>query len=323
VSVDGARTFPDNRGDIRLLFVRERSHINLWRYIQARLDGDIDLFKEKELNPSGESQEDLQVAAVAQMAEAKISATKVALEAAGYSVEPSDEGLVVLAAIPSRPAGKVLEDGDVLLTADGATLRASDDLRTALSRLRDGDQVELEILRDGERRNVKVGVKVEEGRPSIGVYVMPRYDFPVTVDVDTAGIGGPSGGLAMTLAILDDLTPGNLTGGTRTAVTGRIDGNGGVGEIGGIEQKAITARAAGAKLFLVPQCNAPGEDAEGEERAQAEAIFAACEQDLARARERAGSSVRVVPVATFDDALQALRENGGEEPTPVGPAQAA
>jgi PDZ domain-containing protein len=323
VSVDGANTFPDNRGDIRLLFVRERTRVNLWRYIQARLDGDIDLFKEEELNPSGVSQEDLRVEATAQMTEAKIAATKVALEAAGYSVKPSDEGLVVLAAIPSRPAGKVLEEGDVILTADGNKIRNNQDLRAAISRHRDGEKVELGILRDGERKNVNVGVEVVDDRPSIGVLVVPRYDFPVSVDVDTAGIGGPSGGLAMTLAILDDLTPGNLTGGKRTAVTGRIDANGNVGEIGGIEQKAISARTAGAKLFLVPECGTPDPDLTGEDRAAADAQHAACEQDLARATERAGSGVKVIPVGTFEDALRVLRENGGDEPTPVGSAKAA
>ena len=67
VRVDGAHTFPDGRGDIRLLFVRERNHVNLWRYLQARFDDDIELFKEKELNPTGESQPDLEVEASAQM----------------------------------------------------------------------------------------------------------------------------------------------------------------------------------------------------------------------------------------------------------------
>ena len=86
----------------------------------------------------------------------------------------------------------------------------------------------------------------------IGVHVFPHFDFPVKVAVDTAGIGGPSAGLAMTLAILDDLTPGDLTGGKRVAVTGTIDPEGNVGEIGGIEQKAVAAQAAGAQLFIVP-----------------------------------------------------------------------
>ena len=63
--------------------------------------------------------------------------------------------------------------------------------------------------------------------------------------IDTQTVGGPSAGLAFTLAIIDDLTPGDLTGGKRVAVTGTIAADGTVGPVGGVEQKAITARHNG------------------------------------------------------------------------------
>src|SRR2546423_13063573 len=50
VRVVGAKTFPQPRGDIRLLFVRERDHVNLWRYLQAQLDDDVEVLKEKQIN---------------------------------------------------------------------------------------------------------------------------------------------------------------------------------------------------------------------------------------------------------------------------------
>ena len=68
------------------------------------------------------------------------------------------------------------------------------------------------------------------------------YKFPIDVKIDTQLVGGPSAGLAFTLAIIDDLTPGALTGGKRVAVTGTIAPDGSVGAVGGVEQKAITAR---------------------------------------------------------------------------------
>ena len=112
----------------------------------------------------------------------------------------------------------------------------------------------------------------------------------------------------MTLAILDDLTPGDLTGGTHVAVTGTIDAAGNVGEIGGIEQKAVAARAAGVSLFIVPQCSP--NDPPG--------YLAWCKADLARAAKRAGSKIKVVPVATFARSAEVLRDAGGapvERPT--------
>ena len=52
------------------------------------------------------------------------------------------------------------------------------------------------------------------------------YQFPVDIKINTQLVGGPSAGLAFTLAIIDDLTPGDLTGGKTVAVTGTIDADG-------------------------------------------------------------------------------------------------
>ncbi|MBI2243758.1 MAG: hypothetical protein HYU55_07355 [Nocardioides sp.] len=57
------------------------------------------------------------------------------------------------------------------------------------------------------------------------------------------------------LAIYDTLTPGSLTGGATVAGTGTIDAAGNVGPIGGIQQKIVGARDAGAELFMVPPDN--------------------------------------------------------------------
>ena len=116
------------------------------------------------------------------------------------------------------------------------------------------------------------------------------------VTINTDRVGGPSAGLAFTLAIIDDLTPGDLSGGKRVAVTGTISEDGSVGEIGGISQKATSAKAAGAEVFIVPACARTD-------------IKKECERDLAKAKERAGD-LQVIPVATFDEALKALQDIG-------------
>jgi PDZ domain-containing protein len=96
----------------------------------------------------------------------------------------------------------------------------------------------------------------------------------------------------MTLSILDELTPGNLTGGKRDAVTGEIDSDGRVLPIGGVGQKAVAARHQRAQLFIVPF------------------------SEVAEARSRSGS-LPVVGVKTLDDALKALRAAGGDALPPV------
>ena len=309
VHVEGAAAHPNDRGDLRLLFVRERNHINLWRYLQAKLDKDIDLFKESVIT-GGLPPGDLNADAEADMADAKIAATKVALEAAGYTV-PAPRGVTVEATFPGRPAEKVLREGDIITSADGKPVVTGNELTAAISKHGAGSKVALGVVRGGKSETVQVPIAIEKCRkprppgcvdhPAIGIRVFPHFEFPVNVNVDTQSIGGPSAGLAMSLAILDDLTPGNLTGGERVAVTGTIDPGGNVGEIGGINQKAVAARAAGAQLFIVPQCvKATSPD------------FVGCERDLKRATQRAGSKVKVVPVTSFAEALKALRDIGGD-----------
>jgi PDZ domain-containing protein len=65
--------------------------------------------------------------------------------------------------------------------------------------------------------------------------------------------------------------------------TGELDLDGKVLPIGGVTQKAIGAREAGADVFLVPDAN------------------------FEEARD-AVDGLRVVPVSTFAEALEVLRE---------------
>ena len=94
-----------------------------------------------------------------------------------------------------------------------------------------------------------------DGAPVIGVYAASTYDFPIDVQIQLPGVGGPSAGMMFALGIYDKLTPGELTGDEHIAGTGTIDGGGEVGAIGGIVQKMYGASAAGADWFLAPESN--------------------------------------------------------------------
>ncbi len=58
-----------------------------------------------------------------------------------------------------------------------------------------------------------------------------------------------------TLGIIDKIKPEDLTGGKIIAGTGTIDDLGQVGPIGGIAQKIVAAKNAGAQFFLTPTDN--------------------------------------------------------------------
>ena len=131
----------------------------------------------------------------------------------------------------------------------------------------------------------------DRARSFLGVTLRTRqrdYALPFEVTIDSGRVGGPSAGLEFALSIVDQLTPGELTGGRRVAVTGTIELDGSVGPVGGVPQKAVTVTRSGAMLFLVP--TAQVEDA----------------------RSKAGTGIEVVGVDTLDDAIRELGARGGD-----------
>jgi Lon-like protease len=307
ISVHGARTYPGG-GDLMLLFVRERSHINLWSWLQAKLDPEIDLVKQSDVT-GGTSQHFADLQAVCDMSQSQIDAQVAALRTLGYDVK-TEPGLAVVGilkdysyATPSGvvntiplPAYNVLQPCDEVLAADGHVIAQPDDLSKIVKSHAPGSRVSLRIERNGKQQTVRVPVVAVPNNRLIGVDLGLRYRLPVQISVDTSDISGPSAGLAMSLAIIDDLTPGDLTGGKKVAVTGTINSHGDVGPIGAIAQKAIAARRAGAQVFIVPAC-------ESNDRS--------CAADLATARRRVGEDVDFAPVSTLAQALRVLRDAGG------------
>jgi len=316
ISVHGARTYPA-RGELMLLFVRERTHVNLWSWLQAKLDPDIDLVKQSDIT-GGTSQHFNDLQAVCDMSQSQVDAQVAALRALGYDVKTTP-GLAVVGILKDYsyqtsngvvntiplPAYNVLQPCDEVLAADGHAIKQPDDLSKIVKGHEPGTKVALRIDRNGTQQTVQVPVAKVPGDRLIGVDLGLRYDLPVQINVDTSDISGPSAGLAMSLAIIDDMTPGDLTGGKKVAVTGTIDSRGNVGPIGGIAQKAVAARRAGAQVFIVPAC---------QDRADR-----ACAADLATAKKRVGDNVEFAPVSTLADALKVLRDAGGS-PVRVSPA---
>jgi PDZ domain-containing protein len=307
VSVHGAKTYSDS-GQVMLLFVRERDHVNVWSWLQAKLDSNIEMVDQTVVS-GGDTQEHLNEQGVCDMTQSKISARAAALSALGDKVKVLPgvdivgfpQGATAKGVAIRFPAEKVLLPCDEIAAVDGHEVTPTTDISTLISRHRPGTNVVLRIIRSGHPLTVKVPVAAYKGKRIIGIQPAARYQFPVRIAVDTSNITGPSAGLAMTLAIIDELTPGDLTGGKRVAVTGTITPGGAVGQIGAIEQKGITAKAAHAQIFIVPAC---GKDA-------------VCSADLQKLRRRVGNNIAVEPVSTLAQALRVLRDAGGAPVRPI------
>lgn len=97
---------------------------------------------------------------------------------------------------------------------------------------------------------------------------LSRYNF--TYDITNAtNVSGPSAGTAMALLAVSALTGRPLLGGF--TVTGTIQPDGSVGQIGGIYDKAGAASASGLSFMIVPAV--PGDSFEGELYAIAQDSF--------------------------------------------------
>jgi len=75
------------------------------------------------------------------------------------------------------------------------------------------------------------------------------------INFNLPNTGGPSGGLIFSLGIIEKLNNAQLVKGRLIAGTGTINKKGEVGPIGGIEDKLIGAKRAGATLFIAPVDN--------------------------------------------------------------------
>lgn len=76
-----------------------------------------------------------------------------------------------------------------------------------------------------------------------------------SVKVSLKNTGGPSGGLIFTLGLVDLLTREDLLKGRNIAGTGTIDIDGTVGPIGGVTEKIIGAKRAGASILFISTQN--------------------------------------------------------------------
>jgi len=258
IEVEGHRAYHDD-GQLRMTTVyvsqpEPKGNNNLFELMRDWVSDEDAVYPYDAVYRQGETVEQNRKQGAQEMTSSQDAATAVALEELGYDVTEA----VVAGVAKGTPADGVLKTGDVLLRVDGAPVTTADEVVDAVSGRTGAEPVELVIRRDGQRRTVTITPEVTDGRPQIGIQVgtQAKPDLPVTVDIaiDPA-IGGPSAGLMFSLGIYDTLTPGSLTGGATIAGTGTMDAAGNVGPIGGIQQKIVGARDAGAELFLVPPDN--------------------------------------------------------------------
>jgi PDZ domain-containing protein len=264
--------------------------------VRAWLDSAIEVEKEQEIHPQGEH-EDL-IENREEMDDSKLAAIYVALTKVSYPVTVTGSGAFLVAVEKGFPASTKLRQGDVITAVDGQPVHLADDLTPLISGKPIGAPVTLTVRRGHGGATATVSTtlgrnKADTSRGYLGVQVSTAdqgLKLPFHIDIDTGSVGGPSAGLAFTLGLIDRLTPGDLTGGKKVAVTGTMSPDGTVGPIGGVDQKMATVKRAGVKEFLIPK--------------------GTTKTEVREVRKIAGNDVKVYEVGTIDDALKILAPHG-------------
>ena len=298
LAVSGVDEYPSD-GSVLFTTVRVRQRPNLWEYLWLGFDDDATVVPEEQILGDRTPEENREFN-LSLMTDSKQVAVAVALEELGYDAITTD-GVVVQQLVEDTPADAALELGDTIVAIDGQPVATTSTLVDILGGRAPGDEIELTVEGFGASEAIVVSVSLAEnpdnpGAGFLGIQPADRVrygtDLDFTVEIDSGSVGGPSAGLAFTLAVLDQLTEGELTGGSKVAVTGTIRPDGSVGAVGGVLQKTAAVRDLGVDTFIVPAGLAPEE---------LEAIMA-----------RAGDDLQIVPVENLDQALIALGDLGGD-----------
>ena len=289
IKVQGSTPVYDSKGKLYLTSVGIDDDVRFYEALLDLANRDVELRPRSELFPDGDSNDEIDRENVQLMDQSKTVAQVVALRELGYPVKPS--GVVVGDVVRGTPADGRLEAGDRILQVDGRAVASIDQVRAAITSHRSGERVAFLVSRDATRTSVAVRVATADGQPRVGVELSERFEnLPVKVSIETENIGGPSAGLMFALSIIDRLTAEDLTGGRRIAGTGEISVDREVLPIGGVAEKLVGARRQGASVFLIPADNCPD------------------------VRGRVPAGLRLVRVATLDDALRFLRQPDAPAP---------
>jgi PDZ domain-containing protein len=286
ITIDGAETYPPT-GDLYLLTVSPRD-VNVFEYIEAQFDDEVDLYDREVIRPRGVSREEQKRTNLELMDGSIEAALFVALGRLGYDVGFEGDGVVVLDVVEDSPSDGVLQEGDIVAAVAGTAVEVTDQAAEIIRSFDVGDTITLSIVRDDQPMDVQITLVPHpdiEGAPMVGVQldtINLSLSIPIDVDVDSRNIGGPSAGMIYAVSLIDLLTPEDLTKGHRIAGTGTISFDETVGSIGGVRQKVFAARAIGVEIVFVPEANY---------------------QDALTA---SGDGIRIVPVTTLQEVLDFL-----------------
>jgi PDZ domain-containing protein len=286
VQVPGAKP-DDDGGGIYYVDILLKPASLLESYVKYVRPEGSNLIPRKQIVQPGISDQERFELDLATMKVSQSIASVVALRQLGIRVPIRPAGVRVVAVTSGSHAAGVLRPGDVIVGAGGNPVLTRTDLAATLSRLKPGDPVRITVRRGAKKLtfSIRTTADTQDAKRAI-IGVLPiqalsvRLPFPIKFNLRK--VGGPSAGLAFALELLEKRGR-DVDHGYKVAATGEIQLDGSVTRIGGIKQKTIGARKSHVDVFLVP--------VDGDNAAEA---------------KRYAGGLRIIPVKSFQQALQAL-----------------
>jgi PDZ domain-containing protein len=252
VDIKGADVHPTT-GHLNMTTVSQRDNLTLGQALTLWASGREQLVPRDLVYPPDKSKDEIDKSNNQEFKRSEDSAEYAAL---GYLKYPP----AVTAETVSKDgasAGK-LKEGDAIDAVNGTLVTDLEQFQGLMAKTKPGDEVVLDFRRKNATpgvTTVKLGSAPDKKQGVLGIGVVEAPWAPFTINFNLANIGGPSAGLVFSLAVIDKLTTGDLSGDRFVAGTGTINSDGKVGSIGGITHKILAAHEAGATVFLVPADN--------------------------------------------------------------------
>lgn len=252
VRIDGAET-DDTSGTLNMTTVSVRTNMTLPQVIGRWLGSEDTIVPVEQVLPPDVSPDQMREVNKQAFVASEAAATVAAMN---YLGRPT--AVVVHDVVDGAAAAGLLEPEDVLLAVGGTEVTEPGEVQDLVRAKRPGDTIAIDYLRGEEPGTAEITLGADphdETRALMGILMSSKPADGVSVTYNLQEIGGPSAGMIFALAVIDKLSPGELTGGRTVAGTGTISEDGTVGPIGGISHKIAGARDSGVELFLAPGGN--------------------------------------------------------------------
>ncbi|MCP9316525.1 SepM family pheromone-processing serine protease [Lactobacillus helveticus] len=192
-----------------------------------------------------------------------------------------------------------LQIGDTVLGANGHRFHSTEEMMSYLRKQKIGSKITISVLRGKQKKKFTGKVVKVKGtnKPGIGIQLVEHVEVKTKpkLTINAGEIGGPSAGLMFTLESYEVFSKQNLSHGHKIAGTGTISQTGKVGIIGGVDKKVVAASREGAEVFFAPTDSSSVK--------KSETNYAVAK----RTAKKIHTKMKIVPVDTFDDAINYLK----------------